>query len=225
MRWGGALSVRPGLQSSADKQSKLGIKTLLAPTSRQAGRISNVQKTPRPPPGAPNFPKWFCRIGPRRGEQVKHRTTRSPQARARLNWHRAGAGTPAHSRVMPPCEPLRRKLGTRQAWGPCSCRWGWGGGVCAALGTLNTLPTAPTLAPGEALVCAGQGRPPSSTAWGPVEGRVAPPPRTPGLASPSFLPTRSQGDCGGVGLPGTGCSPGTERAPRWNSRHQTFIRT
>lgn len=39
--WGHCL-FPPSLQSSADKQSKLGIKTSLAPISRQAGCISNV---------------------------------------------------------------------------------------------------------------------------------------------------------------------------------------
>lgn len=107
-RLGGSL-FPPGFQSFADKQSKLGIKTSLAPTSPQANRNSNVQKTPRPLSGVPNSPTWPCRVWPRRGEQVT--TRHNPLTR---DWSQAwerqteGSRPPAHRRVTPPCPDLLR---------------------------------------------------------------------------------------------------------------------
>lgn len=203
-------SLLPASGLCQTQQSKLGIKTSVR-SHQQAGqpRNSNVQETPRPPPGAPDFPVWVCRVGRQRSRSSS--STAQPAlpllgpGGEPPQQAQSGARTPAHRshRSAGASQEALRRLGTPQA-SMAGAGWHW-----------ECPPDSPAPAPGEASMGAGQGCPPSGTGLGPMGlqhsfpgSRAQPPPASPALSLP-----------GAGGRPGIGHSPGSEHLAR-NSRRQ-----
>lgn len=110
---GGTASPRPpacppSLQSSADKQSKLGIKTLPAPPSHRPAVFQTCRKHPGPclePPPSPRGSGRSRHVEGADHHRSQRGTTTHPGASARPG--RDGQkGRPPWARVMPPCPGL-----------------------------------------------------------------------------------------------------------------------
>lgn len=215
----GTLSSRlPGLQSSADKQSKLGIKTSLAPTSRQV-----VFQTGRKHPSHHHRqPQTFRRDSAGDSTESGHAEGRGRDGAQPAQpgpgagpgrWTEGGLPEWRAQGWAPPAAPRGRLRGARQQGGEPR---GHRGGVRHRDWLMPSRWPCPPH-PREASVVTGQGRPPCMGVRG-GRSRRAPLPRASGLP-PDFLPNHSPWDLQGPWL-GRGTTPGRGSSV-WNCRHET----